>query len=52
LKGAGLFDGKLPSGFGVPLPSDAPGLTDDEEPLEAAGDPQEIWGSQGEEEGA
>ena len=52
LKGAGLFDGKLPSGFGVPLPSDAPGLADDEEPLEAAGDSQEIWGTPGEEEGA
>ncbi len=52
LKGAGLFDGKLPPGFGVPLPSDAPGLADDEEPLEAAGDSQEIWGTPGEEEGA
>ncbi len=52
LKGAGLFDAKLPPGFGVPLPNDAPGLTDDEEPLEATGEPQEIWGSPGEEEGA
>jgi segregation and condensation protein B len=52
LKGAGLFDGKLPSGFGVPLPSDAPGLADDEDPLEATGEPQEMWGRPDEEEGA
>ena len=38
LKGAGLFDGKLPPGFGVPLPDDDAGLADDEEPLEAAED--------------
>ncbi len=35
LKGAGLFDGRLPSGFAVPLPSDDPALTDDEDPLDA-----------------
>ena len=35
LKGAGLFDGRLPKGFGVPQPSDDIGLRDDEEPLEA-----------------
>jgi len=34
LKGAGLFDGRLPSGFTVPVPSDEPALRDDEEPLE------------------
>jgi segregation and condensation protein B len=34
LKGAGLFDGRLPKGFGVPQPSDAAALRDDEEPLE------------------
>jgi segregation and condensation protein B len=51
LKGAGLFDGKLPPGFGVPLPSDDPGLAEDEEPLEAAGDVKEVWGDPGEEEG-
>lgn len=34
LKGAGLFDGRLPQGFGIPQPSDAPELTEDEEPLE------------------
>ncbi len=52
LKGAGLFDGKLPPGFGVPLPSDDPRLAEDEEPLEAAGDLNEVWGNPGEEEGA
>ena len=34
LKGAGMFDGRLPAGFSVPLPSDDPGLRDDEDPLE------------------
>jgi segregation and condensation protein B len=34
LKGTGLLDGRLPSGFTVPLPSDEPTLRDDEEPLE------------------
>ncbi len=35
LRGAGLFDGRLPKGFDVPQPSDDAALTDDEEPLEA-----------------
>jgi segregation and condensation protein B len=35
LKGAGLFDGALPKGFGVPQPSDDATLKEDEEPLEA-----------------
>lgn len=34
LKGAGLFDGRLPSGFSVPTPSDDAALRDDEDPLE------------------
>ena len=34
LKGAGLFDGQLPSGFEVPMPSDDPTLREDEDPLE------------------
>jgi len=34
LKGAGLFDGRLPSEFSVPLPSDDPALREDEDPLE------------------
>jgi segregation and condensation protein B len=32
LKGAGLLDGRLPQGFGVPAPSDDPALREDEEP--------------------
>ncbi|MBY6243351.1 SMC-Scp complex subunit ScpB [Methylosinus sp. Sm6] len=35
LKGAGLFDGALPKGFGVPQPSDDATLKEDEDPLEA-----------------
>jgi segregation and condensation protein B len=34
LKGAGLFDGRLPQGFDIPQPSDAADLADDEDPLE------------------
>ena len=34
LKGTGLLDGRLPAGFGVPVPSDDPGLREDEDPLE------------------
>ncbi len=34
LKSAGLFDGRLPKGFGVPTPTDDPELRDDEDPLE------------------
>ena len=34
LKGSGLLDGRLPSGFSVPMPSDDPALRDDEDPLE------------------
>jgi segregation and condensation protein B len=34
LKGSGMFDGRLPAGFSVPLPSDDPALQDDEDPLE------------------
>jgi len=33
LEGAGLFDGKLPAGFGVPQPDDDAALRSDEEPL-------------------
>jgi segregation and condensation protein B len=40
LKGAGLYDGRLPNSFSVPMPSDDPSLTEDEDPLdgEAADD--------------
>jgi segregation and condensation protein B len=34
LKGAGLLEGSMPDGFGVPMPSDDASLRDDEEPLE------------------
>ena len=34
LKGSGMFDGRLPPGFGVPQPKDDAGLADDEDPLE------------------
>ena len=34
LKGAGMFDGRLPAGFSVPMPSDDAALRDDEDPLE------------------
>ena len=34
LKGAGLFEGKLPAGYDVPLPNDASTLREDEDPLE------------------
>src|SRR5256885_1150260 len=34
LKGTGLVDSRLPSGFSVPTPSDDPALRDDEDPLE------------------
>jgi len=34
LRGAGLVDSRLPSGFNVPSPSDDPALRDDEDPLE------------------
>jgi segregation and condensation protein B len=34
LKGAGMFDGRLPAGFSVPMPTDDPALHDDEDPLD------------------
>ena len=34
LKGAGMFDGRLPQGFSVPMPSDDAALREDEDPLE------------------
>ncbi len=46
LKGAGLFDGRLPSGFEVPLPSDDPALAEDEDPLDES--PQEFCLAEGE----
>jgi len=42
LQAAGLFDGKLPAGYGVPQPSDEPALRADEGPLD---EPlEQVWG--------
>ena len=41
LKGTGLLDSRLPSGFSVPTPSDDVALREDEEPLDA-GDSLEL----------
>ena len=43
LQGAGLFDGKLPAGYGVPQPRDEPALRPDEEPLDASEALKEAW---------
>jgi segregation and condensation protein B len=40
LKGAGLFDGRLPKEFQIPLPSDDLALTADEDPLEDEAAPE------------
>ena len=45
LRGAGLFDGRLPAGFTVPLPRDGD-LEDDEDPLDA--EPEEAPEDDGE----
>jgi segregation and condensation protein B len=49
LKGAGLFDGKLPPGFGVPAPNDDAAFAPDEDPLEDPSLLAEVYGAQGEE---
>ena len=43
LKGAGLFEGKLPAGYDLPQPDDAPGLRPDEDPLEEASPLEQAW---------
>jgi segregation and condensation protein B len=43
LKGAGLFDGKLPVGYGLPQPDDAPTLRADEDPLDDASPLERSW---------
>ena len=48
LQGAGLFDGKLPPGFGVPQPDDAAALRPDEEPLDESTPLEQAWGAVGE----
>ena len=43
LKGAGLFEGKLPAGYDVPQPDDAAALRADEDPLEEASPLEQAW---------
>ncbi len=43
LEGAGLFDGKLPPGFGVPQPDDEAALRADEEPLDEPTPLEQAW---------
>jgi segregation and condensation protein B len=51
LKGAGLFEGKLPAGYDVPQPDDAEALRADEDPLEDASPLEQAWGPVAPEEG-
>jgi segregation and condensation protein B len=46
LKGAGLLDGRLPAGFGVPLPRDDSALSEDEDPLESPFEEAPVAGAQ------
>ena len=48
LQGAGLFDGKLPAGFGVPQPDDDAALRPDEEPLGEPTPLEQAWSAVGE----
>ncbi len=43
LQGAGLFEGRLPPGYGVPRPDDDEALRPDEEPLDATEQLEEAW---------
>jgi segregation and condensation protein B len=43
LKGAGLFEGKLPAGYGVPQPDDSSALRPDEDPLEDPSPLEQAW---------
>jgi segregation and condensation protein B len=43
LKGAGLFEGKLPGGYDIPQPDDAPTLKADEDPLEDSSPLERAW---------
>ena len=44
LQAAGLFDGKLPTGYGVPHPRDEPALRADEDPLDGPEALDQVWG--------
>ncbi len=46
LKGAGLFEGRLPPGFGVPAPNDDVALATDEDPLDETAAVIEAYGPQ------
>jgi len=46
LQAAGLFEGKLPAGYGVPRPNDGAALRPDEDPLDEAEPLKEAWGAQ------
>jgi segregation and condensation protein B len=52
LQAAGLFEGKLPPGYGVPQPDDEQALRPEEEPLAETGPLEQAWGplSSGEQE--
>ncbi len=43
LKGAGLFEGKLPVGYDIPQPDDASALRADEDPLEDSSPLEQAW---------
>jgi segregation and condensation protein B len=43
LKGAGLFEGKLPVGYDIPQPDDASALRPDEDPLDDTSPLQQAW---------
>ncbi len=51
LEGAGLFDMKLPNGFGIPQPDDADALRSDEDPLGEPAALEQAWGPVGESDG-
>ena len=51
LKDAGLFEGKLPSGYDLPQPDDAPALRVDEDPLEDSSPLEQAWAPVAPEEG-
>jgi segregation and condensation protein B len=51
LRGAGLFEGKLPAGYDVPQPDDASALRADEDPLEDPSPLEQAWAPVAPEEG-
>jgi segregation and condensation protein B len=51
LKGAGLFEGKLPAGYDLPQPDDAAALRADEDPLEDPSPLEQAWAPVTPEEG-